>query len=85
MYSAHPYVFYQRARILKELRQDHIIGDEYNHLIKSNYDSCLMMINSPSFAQIKTQEHIHQFSGYMPCSSYLVIHLNQHLIMQMTQ
>lgn len=53
MYSAHPYVFYQRARILKELRQDHIIGDEYNHLIKSNYDSCLMMINSPSFAQIK--------------------------------
>lgn len=53
MYSAHPYVFYQRARILKELRQNHIIGDEYNHLIKSNYDSCLMMINSPSFAQIK--------------------------------
>lgn len=53
MYSAHPYVFYQQARILKELRQDHIIGDEYNHLIKSNYDSCLMMINSPSFAQIK--------------------------------
>ena len=47
------YEIYQRARILKELRQDHIIGDEYNHLIKSNYDSCLMMINSPSFAQIK--------------------------------
>lgn len=52
-YSAHPYVFYQRARILKELRQEHIIGDEYNGLIKSNYDSCLMMIDSPSFAQIK--------------------------------
>lgn len=52
-YSAHPYVFYQRARILKELRQEQIIGNEYNDLIKSNYDSCLMLIDTPTFAQIK--------------------------------
>lgn len=52
-YSAHPYVYYQQARILKELRQEKVIGDEYNDQIKSNYEKCLMMIDTPSFIQIK--------------------------------
>ncbi len=53
IYSAHPYVFYQRARILKELRQEHVIGDGYDKLIEANYIRCFMMIDSPSFARIK--------------------------------
>lgn len=52
-YIAHPYTYYQRARILKELRQDGVIGDTYNEQIKNNYESCLMLIDSPQFKQIK--------------------------------
>lgn len=55
-YSTHPYIYYQRARILKELRSDKIIEDEYNDLIKSNYEKCLMMIDTPSFVQIKATQ-----------------------------
>lgn len=55
-YNAHPYVYYQQARILKELRQETIVGNEYNDQIKSKYDSCLMLINSPPFAEIKETE-----------------------------
>ena len=53
-YSAHPYTYYQRARILKELRQEKVIGEKYNDLIKSNYERCLMMLDTPSFEQIKS-------------------------------
>ena len=53
-YSAHPYVYYQQARILKELRQEKVIGDDYNDQIKSNYEKCLMMIDTPSFIRIKS-------------------------------
>ena len=52
-YRAHPYIYYQWARILKELRQERVIGDEYNDMIKSNYERSIMLIDTPSFMQIK--------------------------------
>lgn len=52
-YTAHPYVYYQRGRILKELRHDRVIGDDYNDQIKASYERCLMMIDTPTFIHIK--------------------------------
>ena len=53
-YSSHPYVYYQWARILKELRQDRVIGDEYNDKIRTNYERSIMLIDTPTFNQIKS-------------------------------
>ena len=52
-FRPHPYVLYQRARILKELRQEKVTGDEYNDQIKSYYERCIMMIDQPAFQSIK--------------------------------
>lgn len=50
---AHPYIYYEHARILKELRQDNVIGDEYNDQIKHNMNTCLMNIDGRSYRRIK--------------------------------
>ena len=52
-YHAHPYVYYQWARILRELRHDNIIGNEYNDKIRTNYERAIMLIDMPTFKQIK--------------------------------
>ena len=51
--SAHPYVYYQRARILKDLRRDNLIGDEYNSQIEEDFDRCIILINSRNFRAIR--------------------------------
>lgn len=51
--SAHPYVYYQRARILKELRRLGLVEDEYNAQIEDDFDRCLILINDRSFRAIQ--------------------------------
>ena len=51
--STHPYVFYQRARILNELRIDGYISDKYNASIEEYFDRCFMAIDYPAFSYIK--------------------------------
>lgn len=51
--NPHPYVYYQHARILKELRRDNVIQDEYDKEILSNFNSCFMLIDNPAFSEIK--------------------------------
>lgn len=51
--SAHPYVYYQRARMLLELRINGLIHDEYNSTIEDDFSRCLMLIDDYSFRTIK--------------------------------
>ena len=88
LYIAHPYTYYQRARILKELRQDGLIDDSYNNQIKKNYESCLMLIDAPQFKKIKstkTYPSILWNYGFSPCFYCLKETLVKHLVTQMMQ
>ncbi len=68
-YPDHPYVYYQWARILKELRQEGIIKEQFNSEIIDNYERCIMLIDNPNFQHIKetkTYPSIHWiFSIYL--------------------
>jgi len=52
-YGAHPYLFYQYARILNELKQEGLIDDGYKDVTIQNYEKCIMMIDDTSFVSIK--------------------------------
>lgn len=52
-YSAHPYVYYQHARILSELRKDSIISSEYDADILKQFERCFMLLDSAPFSRIK--------------------------------
>ena len=51
--AAHPYVYWQHARILRNLRRDGYIGDEYNDRIRQNFERCFMLLEKPQFSAVR--------------------------------
>ncbi|MBQ8238739.1 MAG: ATP-binding protein [Oscillospiraceae bacterium] len=52
-YAAHPYVYYQHARILCDLRRDGYIENQYNDRIRRCFDQCFILLEKPEFEKIR--------------------------------
>ncbi len=53
-FTAHPYVYYQYARILNELRNDKFIDDRYVDKTRQCFEQCFILLNKPEFEHIKS-------------------------------
>lgn len=51
--AAHPYVYWQHARILRKLRRDGYIGDEYDDRIRQNFERCFILLEKPQFSSVR--------------------------------
>lgn len=88
-FGAHPYLFYQYARILNELRQDGLIGDDYQELTVQNYEKCIMIIDDVSYSKIKSTKtypsilwiysiFLYESSEYEKASNYSLLSINKY-------
>lgn len=88
-YGAHPYLFYQYARILNELKQEGLIDDEYKELTIENYEKCIMMIDDAAFKAIKSTKtypsilwiysiYLYTISQYEKASNYSLLSIKKY-------
>lgn len=93
-FGAHPYLYYQYARILNELKQEGIIGNEYNDITIQNYEKCIMMIDDVSYAKIKETKtypsilwiysiFLYEISLYEKASNYSLLSINKYKEMKL--